>query len=131
MIIKQIEIRRRKSQDVQGIWRTLELGIVAEVEHMETVQAAWEAATAAMDAQWAAMWGNPAAQDPAPAPAPAPASVPNTPPLPAPVQAPAQPAAPPEHWCSEHNTAYTKKTGRDGSTWWSHKTADGWCNENG
>ncbi len=34
-----------------------------------------------------------------------------------------------EHWCSEHNTAYTeKKVGK--KTWWSHPVEpDGWCNE--
>lgn len=36
---------------------------------------------------------------------------------------------PKEHWCTEHNCAFQKKT-RDTSTWYAHKMADGkWCNE--
>jgi len=35
-----------------------------------------------------------------------------------------------EHWCTEHNCAFTEKTNKDGAKWYSHKTSDGkWCNE--
>ncbi len=35
-----------------------------------------------------------------------------------------------EHWCTTHGVAYTRKNGKDGSSWWSHKAPDGsWCRE--
>ncbi len=33
-----------------------------------------------------------------------------------------------EHWCEEHNIAFSKKT-KDGNDFYSHKTEEGWCNE--
>jgi hypothetical protein len=30
-------------------------------------------------------------------------------------------------WCTKHSTAMKLYPGKDGSTWYSHKTADGWC----
>ena len=34
------------------------------------------------------------------------------------------------HWCQEHDSAFTRKTGKNGSEWWSHKAPDGsWCRE--
>jgi hypothetical protein len=29
-------------------------------------------------------------------------------------------------WCAIHNTAM-QENAKDGRTWWSHKTAEGWC----
>ena len=34
--------------------------------------------------------------------------------------------APPEGWCSKHGVQMKLRNGEHGS-WWSHKTADGWC----
>ena len=35
-----------------------------------------------------------------------------------------------QHWCQEHGTAFNKKTGQNGSEWYSHKAPDGsWCRE--
>ena len=35
-----------------------------------------------------------------------------------------------EHWCEEHRTAYTRRDGKGGETWYSHKAPDGsWCRE--
>ena len=34
---------------------------------------------------------------------------------------------PPEGWCRKHGVAMKLNHGKDGSTWYSHKTADGWC----
>jgi len=46
------------------------------------------------------------------------------------VQAPAQPptqgTAQPEGWCRKHGVQMTQQH-KDGRSWWSHKTADGWC----
>jgi hypothetical protein len=35
--------------------------------------------------------------------------------------------AQPEGWCRKHDVAMKLNHGKDGSTWYSHKTADGWC----
>jgi hypothetical protein len=42
----------------------------------------------------------------------------------APAPAPGQPT--PEGWCLIHNTQMARQSNERGS-WWSHKTADGWC----
>jgi hypothetical protein len=46
------------------------------------------------------------------------------------VQAPAQPPTQrpehPEGWCSKHGVQM-RHNHKDGRSWWSHKTADGWC----
>ena len=33
----------------------------------------------------------------------------------------------PEGWCSKHGVQMKQQHGKDGGTWYSHKTADGWC----
>ena len=45
------------------------------------------------------------------------------------VQAPAQsqPAASGQGWCGKHGVAMKLNHGKNGSTWYSHKTAEGWC----
>ena len=35
--------------------------------------------------------------------------------------------AQPEGWCRKHAVPMKLNHGKDGSTWYSHKTADGWC----
>jgi len=40
---------------------------------------------------------------------------------------PAAEQAPPAGWCGKHGVQMTLHHGKDGSTWYSHKTADGWC----
>ena len=46
------------------------------------------------------------------------------------VQAPAQPPTQspehPEGWCSKHGVQM-RQNHKDGRSWWSHKTTDGWC----
>jgi hypothetical protein len=44
----------------------------------------------------------------------------------APAQSPTQGAGQPEGWCSKHGIQM-KLNHKDGRSWWSHKTADGWC----
>jgi hypothetical protein len=43
-------------------------------------------------------------------------------PAPAPTSAPVD-----AHLCSIHAVAMTLQHGKDGATWYSHKTASGWC----
>ena len=48
-------------------------------------------------------------------------------PLPQPApQAPTQPQGQGKDWCARHQVPM-KQTTKDGRSWWSHKTADGWC----
>jgi hypothetical protein len=44
-------------------------------------------------------------------------------------QAPAQrqPARTEQGWCGKHGVAMKLNHGKNGSTWYSHKTVDGWC----
>jgi hypothetical protein len=44
----------------------------------------------------------------------------------APAQPPTQSPAHPEGWCSKHGVPMTQNH-KDGRSWWSHRTADGWC----
>ena len=44
----------------------------------------------------------------------------------APAQPPTQSTEQPEGWCSKHGVQMTQNH-KDGRSWWSHKTAEGWC----
>ena len=44
----------------------------------------------------------------------------------APAQSPTQGAGQPEGWCSKHGVQM-KLNHKDGRSWWSHRTAEGWC----
>jgi hypothetical protein len=44
----------------------------------------------------------------------------------APAQPPTQSTAQPEGWCSKHGVQM-KLNQKDGRSWWSHKTTEGWC----
>jgi hypothetical protein len=41
-------------------------------------------------------------------------------------QPPAPPARHEQGWCAKHNCAM-KQTTKEGRSWWSHRTAEGWC----
>jgi hypothetical protein len=45
---------------------------------------------------------------------------------PAPAQPPTPGTAHPEGWCSKHGVQMHHNH-KDGRSWWSHKTAEGWC----
>jgi hypothetical protein len=44
----------------------------------------------------------------------------------APAQSPTQGTEQPEGWCSKHGVQM-RRNHKDGRSWWSHRTADGWC----
>ena len=44
----------------------------------------------------------------------------------APAQPPTQSPAHPEGWCAKHGVQM-RQNHKDGRSWWSHKTAEGWC----
>jgi hypothetical protein len=45
----------------------------------------------------------------------------------APAPPPTQGTAQPEGWCARHGVAMKLNHGKNGSTWYSHQTVDGWC----
>jgi hypothetical protein len=44
----------------------------------------------------------------------------------APAQSPTQGTEQPEGWCSKHSVQMHQNH-KNGRSWWSHKTAEGWC----
>jgi hypothetical protein len=48
-----------------------------------------------------------------------------------PVEAPAPPQRPGKDWCPVHHAPMKENHGNDGSVWYSHKTAEGWCKGKG
>ena len=44
----------------------------------------------------------------------------------APAQSPTQHTEQPKGWCSKHGVQMTQNH-KDGRSWWSHHTTDGWC----
>jgi hypothetical protein len=46
------------------------------------------------------------------------------------LEAPRTPSGSPEGFCSLHNVPM-RQTTKNGRTWWSHKTAEGWCKGRG
>jgi hypothetical protein len=43
-----------------------------------------------------------------------------------PAQPPTQSTGQPEGWCAKHGVQMTQQH-KEGRSWWSHKTATGWC----
>ena len=52
-------------------------------------------------------------------------------PVPAKVSPQGQPQGQGEGWCAKHGAALHLNHGKDGRTWLSHKTPDGWCKGKG
>ncbi len=123
MEVSKIAAHIRFSKDIGDSWKSLELAAEAEVTIMDD----WTVCQAELYSQlsqqlrqlWhngngAALNGSGSAQShvkPPGEPAPVSGSETQT-----------------EHWCEEHRAAYTRKHGKDGETWYSHKAPDGsWC----
>jgi hypothetical protein len=45
----------------------------------------------------------------------------------APASLPTQRTEQSDGWCGKHNVEMKLNHGKNGSAWYSHKTADGWC----
>jgi len=126
MEVNKVSANIRYSQDTgKGAWKVIELGAEGSVDARENWQSAQAYLYAELGKQLRQLWhnGNGAALNGNGGAETA-------------VEPPAEPApvsgseSTPEHWCSEHGTAYTQKNGKGGESWYSHKAPDGsWCRE--
>ncbi len=126
MIVTTISATIRYSQDTgKGAWKVIELGAEASISDREFWKQAQSELYYQLGDQLRQLWhyGNGAALnghdgtespvEPLPETAPVSGS-----------------GSPPEHWCPEHQTAFIKRNGNGGESWWSHKAPDGsWCRE--
>ncbi len=110
MNVDRVSAIIRYSQDTgKGAWKVVEVGAEGTVDTEEGWQGAQARLYAELSTQLKELWaGGCKAVDTEPPPT----------------------LSAQEHWCEEHDSAFTKKTGKDGGEWWSHKVADGkWCRE--
>ena len=123
MIVTTISATIRYSQDTgKGAWKVIELGAEASVSDREHWKQAQSELYYQIADQLRQLWnnGNGAALNGSAA-----------------VETAIQPLPDPEpttttrkHWCATHDVAYTRKNGKSGESWWSHKAPDGsWCRE--
>lgn len=96
----------------EGSWKKVNLGAEATVTPKENWQEAQRALYAALATQLKELFTN-GPQQPAQKPAPKEKKAGNP--------GPSDPS-----WCPIHNVKM-KRRGKDGQTWYSHKTKDGWC----
>ncbi len=114
-------IRYSKALD-DGQWKAIELSAEGSVDAKETWQGALSYLYAELGQELRTLWPSngtkpavPAAESHAQASKP-----------PEPAQSS---AVPPEHYCEQHEMAYTQHA-KGNQTWYSHKAPDGsWCNE--
>ena len=110
MKVDRVTASVRFSQDTgKGAWKVIEVGAEGTVDDQEGWQQAQSELYTELSTQLKELW---ASGCKGVSTEPSPTTV-------------AQ-----EHWCQEHDTAFTKKTGQNGSEWYSHKAPDGsWCRE--
>ncbi len=126
MKVQKISANIRYSQDTgKGAWKVIEIGAEASVSDREHWKQAQSELYYQLGDQFRQLWhnGNGAALNGSGG---AESHV-EPPAEPAPVSGP---ESTPEHWCTEHENAFTRKSGKGGESWWSHKAPDGsWCRE--
>ena len=110
MKVERVTACVRYSQDTgKGAWKVVEVGAEATVDEQEGWQDAQARLYAELSTQLKELWAG-ACKSEGVAPSPT--------------------LAAQEHWCQEHNRAFTSRTGKNGSEWYSHKAPDGsWCRE--
>jgi len=120
MKVEKVSATIRYSQDTgKGAWKVIEIGAEGSVDARETWQKAQAYLYHELGSQLRTLWanGNGNGHD-----RPEPAIEPPTEPEPAQTTR--------EHWCTEHQAAFTQRKGKDGGGWYSHKAPDGsWCRE--
>ena len=119
MIVTTISATIRYSQDTgHGAWKVVELGAEASVSDREHWKMAQSELYHQLSHQLRQLWHNGNG-----------AAINGTETV---IEPPAEPEPTPtprEHWCEEHQAAFTQRSGH-GETWWSHKASDGsWCRE--
>ena len=120
MDVKDITVHLRYSANVNGAWKTLELGATA-AEGLGGIAPLYEELAARLKLLFSS---DGAAPPPPPAP-PLEDAIFSAPPPPVRTEQEIDAGG---HWCKEHGVAYTAKTNAEG-TWYSHKAGDAWCNE--
>ncbi len=114
-------LRYSKALD-DGQWKAIELSAEGSVDAKETWQGALSYLYAELGQELRTLWPSNGSK------AAAPAAETHAPPSKAP-EPTQSPAAPPEHWCEEHQAAYSEHK-KGSQSWYSHKAPDGsWCNE--
>jgi hypothetical protein len=116
MNVTNVSANIRYSAEVNGAWRTIELGAEATVTPNEDWHIAQEQLYHQLGQQMKTLWSNgsgKAHNGPEKAIQPAPSQ-------PEPKQ--------PDHFCREHQTPFKKHT-KDGRPWWSHRQGGGWHKE--
>ena len=109
MNVDRVSACIRFSQDTgKGAWKVVEVGAEGTVDGQEGWQQAQARLYAELSAQLKELWSSGRAPD----------------------GEAILLQATEEHWCREHDTAFTRRTGKNGSAWFSHKAPDGsWCRE--
>ena len=130
MKVEKVSATIRYSQDTgKGAWKVIEIGAEGSVDARENWQSAQAYLYAELGKQMKTLWANGSSNgattevngsggaeshgEAVPEPEPGPTSREGS-----------------EHWCPEHQAAFTRKNGKGGESWWSHKAPDGsWCRE--
>ena len=127
MKIEKVSANIRYSQDSgKGSWKSVELSAEASIDQRDNWKQSQSELYFELGAQLRSLWSSgtsngtgavvnrPDAAETAIEP----------PPKPEPIRPPR------EHWCAEHQAAFTQRKGKDGGGWWSHQATDGsWCRE--
>ena len=122
MKVEKVSANIRYSKDIGGSWKAIELAAEGSINARENWQQAQAFLYSELGKQMHQLWanGNGAAlnghHD---------AESHGEPPA-----EPEQIQTTREHWCTEHQAAFTQRKGKDGGGWYSHKAPDGsWCRE--
>ena len=123
MKVEKVSATIRYSRDIgKGAWKVIELGVEGSVDAREQWQPAQAFLYAELGKQMKTLWANGSSAE---------VNAHNrseTAIEPPPESEPTQ--TPRDHWCEEHQLAYTRREGKDGGGWYSHKAPDGsWCRE--
>jgi hypothetical protein len=129
MQVERINATIRYSQEIQGAWKSLELGAEASLEPDENWTIAQQGLYSLLTGQLKALWGNKNGHSPEHAQNGAENHVEGSweevTSYPSPA---AEKPAPREHWCPAHQREF-KRYEKDGRSWYSHRDGDGWCKE--
>ena len=121
MKVDRITANIRYSQDSgKGAWKALELAAEASVAPNENWRHAQSQLYVDLAQQFKELWSTNGAAPPAHQ---------NGHQMDGAESAPVEQPEHPEHWCSPHNTEFTRQN-KGQSVWYSHRLAEGgWCNE--
>ena len=127
MNVEKVSATIRYSQDTgKGAWKVVELGAEASIGQRDNWKQAQSELYYQLGDQLRTLWAN-GSSNAAGATAKGQNGAETA------IAGPAEPEpgqTPRNHWCEEHQAAYTRRNGKGGTSWWSHKAPDGsWCRE--